>query len=291
MKPRPSDKHELAAISVKIKSDAELKPGLETNPDENSTVQSIDCSEAVDKFAELGDMEAGYERFGVAGVTEPEVEAEHKVLDVVAMNPSPSGNHDLQIYIEMTCTVPNEMVLPSKLKNPVKTKTDVMVEKPDHESFSDRDKEVCYERSGIEEITEISKAEVGTSTSDEDEGQSDWSLEECQALLGEAMTEKTRFHGSKLPPNATEDITENEVTKEPVVDICTRGTTTFGDPLMKDPVERVGQESWTEMNPRIENFAGKYYKCLRIANRIIKDEDESGERKMTMLMSIMIQSR
>ena len=66
MKPRPSDKHELAAISVKIKSDAELKPGLETNPDENSTVQSIDCSEAVDKFAELADMEAGYERFGVA---------------------------------------------------------------------------------------------------------------------------------------------------------------------------------------------------------------------------------
>ena len=109
--------------------------------------------------------------------------------------------------------MPNEMVLPSKLKNPVKTKTDVMVEKPDHESFSDRDKEVCYERSGIEEITEISKAEF-------------------QALLGEAMTEKTRFHRSKLPPNATEDITENEVTKEPVVDICSRGTTTFGDPLI-----------------------------------------------------------
>ena len=60
-------------------------------------------------------MEADYERFGVAGVTECEVDAEHKVFDVAAMNPSPSGNHDLQIYIEMTCTVPNEMVLPSKL--------------------------------------------------------------------------------------------------------------------------------------------------------------------------------
>ena len=125
----PSGKHELAAIFVKIKSDAELKPGFGTNPDENSTVQGTDCSESVNKFNELGDREAGLnkfgvteipesetdfqaeeepltknvpedvpvaaneeevdqEGFGVADVTEPEVEAEHNVFDVAAKNPT-----------------------------------------------------------------------------------------------------------------------------------------------------------------------------------------------------------
>ena len=58
------------AISVKTMSDAELKPGFETSSDENSTAMSIDCPEAVDKFTELGDIEADYERFGVAEMNE-----------------------------------------------------------------------------------------------------------------------------------------------------------------------------------------------------------------------------
>ena len=32
--------------------------------------------------------------------------------------------------------------------------------------------------------------------SDQDEGQSDWSLEQCQELLGQVTAEETRFHGS-----------------------------------------------------------------------------------------------
>ena len=53
----------------------------------------------------------------------------------------------------------------AELKIPVKTKTDAMLEEPYHESFSektdtelDRD-EVCYERFGMVEITEISEGE------------------------------------------------------------------------------------------------------------------------------------
>ena len=59
----------------------------------------------------------------------------------------------------------------------------------------------------------------------EDEDQSDWSLEECQELLGEAMAERTGFHGSneegeepmqerlsKLPPDAAENLAKEPAT-------------------------------------------------------------------------------
>ena len=61
------------------------------------------------------------------------------------------------------------------------------------------------------------------------------------------MAEKTKFHKSKeerqenlskLPPNPNENLA-----KEPVVDNFTRDTASSDDPLKKDPVERVGQES------------------------------------------------
>ena len=97
-------------------------------------------------------------------------------------NPRPSGSHEL-------------------LENSVKTKTDAVVVESDHENFSekkrseletegedseavddaefwDREEEICYERFGVAEIEEISEDKVGTVTSAEDEGQSDWSLEE-----------------------------------------------------------------------------------------------------------------
>ena len=41
------------------------------------------------------------------------------------------------------------------------------------------------------------QGKAGASTSAQDECQSNWSLEECQELLGEVMAEKTKFHGSK----------------------------------------------------------------------------------------------
>ena len=79
-RPRPSGKFEFVASSIKIKSDAVWEPGFETNSDENSTVLGRDCSEDVDKFAELGDMkvEAGYDydRFGVEGEAETDIPAE-----------------------------------------------------------------------------------------------------------------------------------------------------------------------------------------------------------------------
>ena len=68
----PSGSHKVPATPVKIKSDAEL---------------DRDFSEASDEFTELGDMmvEAGYERFGVAEVTELEVEAGHKMFGVAVL--------------------------------------------------------------------------------------------------------------------------------------------------------------------------------------------------------------
>ena len=39
--------------------------------------------------------------------------------------------------------------------------------------------EAGQEKFGVAEIKEVSEVEVGTDTSSEDKGQSDWSLEEC----------------------------------------------------------------------------------------------------------------
>ena len=96
-----------------------------------------------------------------------------------------------------------------------------------------------------------------TRTSAEDVCQSDWSLEEWQELLGEVTAEKPRFHApdeepmedmqenlSQLPPDATENLT-----KEPVVEVCTRATTSSNIPFKKNPVENAGQESMTRSLP------------------------------------------
>ena len=92
----------------------------------------------------------------------------------------------------------------------------------------DMEGEASHERFGGAEKSKISAERAGTSTSAEEECQSDWSLDQCQELLGEA--------------------TEN-LTTEPAVDICTRGTTSFDDPLKKDPVENAGQESLSRALP------------------------------------------
>ena len=77
--------------------------------------------------------------------------------------------------------------------------------------------EAGFEWFGVAEIQEIFEVTIGTDISDEDGGQSEWSLAECQELLGEEMSEKTRLHGSveirdkpmeslnKLPPDTTEN--------------------------------------------------------------------------------------
>ena len=140
-------------------------------------------------------LEAGNERFDVPDVTEIAVETEHRVFDVAAMNPSPrhSGDHTFQIFIEVACTVLCTMVLLAKLKNHVKKKTDA------------RDEEVRYKRFGLEEITEISKDEVGTGISAE---------EEMHEIL------------NKLPPD--------NCTNEPTaVESCSRVTASMGVTLNK----------------------------------------------------------
>ena len=105
------------------------------------------------------------------------------------------------------------------------------------------------------------KVDAETNTSAEDECQSDWSLDQCQELLGEAVAaEMPRFHApdeerdepmeemqeslSKLSPDAKENLADNSV-----VEICTRDTGSLKMPLKKNPVESVGQECWTKPLP------------------------------------------
>ena len=54
---------------------------------------------------------------------------------------------------------------------------------------------------------------------------------------GDEPMEGRQENLSKLPSDNTENLT-----KKPAVDICTRVTTSFGDPLKKDPVENGSQE-------------------------------------------------
>ena len=86
---------------------------------------------------------------------------------------------------------------------------------------------------------------------EEDEGQSEWSLEVCHELLGEVTAEKTRAHASveefgepmedvgqenlkKLPPDTNESCANDAA-----MEICTRDTASI-DLLTKDtPVDGV----------------------------------------------------
>ena len=54
--------------------------------------------------------------------------------------------------------------------------------------------EVGYERFGVAEMHEIIEDTIETDIWDG--GQSEWSLEKCQELLAEEISEKTRLHGS-----------------------------------------------------------------------------------------------
>ena len=76
-------------------------------------------------------------------------------------------------------------------------------------------------------------------------------------LATEVTSEKFRFHThdeepmekiqenlSKLPPDAKENLAD-----KPAVEICTRDTASPNMPIKKDPVERVGQESWRKPLP------------------------------------------
>ena len=144
-----------------------------------------DFTENDDEETELEDtvVEAGYERFGVTKMNP---------------NPRPSGSHEV-------------------LENSVKTKTDAVVVESDHENFSekkrseletegenseavddaefwDREEEICYERFGVAEMKEIIEDTMKTDISEE--GQSDWSLEECQELLAVEISVKVIIHGS-----------------------------------------------------------------------------------------------
>ena len=109
------------------------------------------------------------------------------------------------------------MVLLAKLKNPLKTKADAMVES-EHE-------EGCYERFGLEEVTMNSEDEVGTGTCAEEEAQqvelppeeNDEPVEEMDEVL------------NKFPP----DNCANEPT---AVESCSRVTANMGVTL-KDALE------------------------------------------------------
>ena len=130
-----------------------------------------DCSEDVDKFAELGDMqvEAGYDRFGVEGEAE----------------------------------------------------TDIPAEK---------------------------------------ETQSEWSLKECQEMLGEVTAEETMFHGlveetdepmeemqeilSKFPPDNCANEPEEPLTKNVPEDVAVAANeepASMDLPIKKDPMQDVVQ--------------------------------------------------
>jgi hypothetical protein len=69
---------------------------------------------------------------------------------------------------------------------------------------------------------------------------------------GDEPMEGRQENPSKLPHDATENLT-----KEPAVDICTRGTTSFGDPLKKDPVENASQECLSRSLPEATEDVAK----------------------------------
>ena len=60
----------------------------------------------------------------------------------------------------------------------------------------DTEVEAGYEWFGTAEIQEIVEDAIGTDISDENGGKSEWSLEECQELLGEVIAERTRLNES-----------------------------------------------------------------------------------------------
>ena len=60
----------------------------------------------------------------------------------------------------------------------------------------DTEVEAGYEWFGTAKIQEIVEDAIGTDISDENGGQSEWSLEECQELLGEVIAERTRLNES-----------------------------------------------------------------------------------------------
>ena len=69
---------------------------------------------------------------------------------------------------------------------------------------------------------------------------------------GDEPMEGRQENLSKLPPDATENLT-----KEPAVDICTRGTISFGDLLKKDPVENASQECLSRSLPEATKDVAK----------------------------------
>ena len=204
---------EIHLSEKKISQQAELNCDKLPNSDykiKNDAELDRDFREAVDKFTEL--VEDDDERFGVADVMELEVETRQKVFGVAAMNPSPrySGDHEFQIYMEVACAVLCNMVLLAKLKNPLKTKADAMVEL-EHE-------EGCYERFGLEEVTED---EVGTGTCAEEEAQQ----VELPSKENNEPVEEMHEGLNKFPP----DNCANEPT---AVESCSRVTANMGVTLM-----------------------------------------------------------
>ena len=84
-------------------------------------------------------------------------------------------------------------------------------------------------------VSSVKTKTVGTDTSAEDEGQSEWSIKECQELLGEVTTEKTRVHRS------VEE--SGEPLLDVVMEICSRDTASI-DLLTK---ETPGMKWWLQM--------------------------------------------
>ena len=84
----------------------------------------------------------------------------------------------------------------------ISEKNRIVLESEDSEAIDeytecwDMEVEVGYERFGFAEMQEIFEEDVGTNISAEDGGHSEWSLEECQELLGEVTAEKNRVIGS-----------------------------------------------------------------------------------------------
>ena len=107
----------------------------------------------------------------------------------------------------------------------------------------DMEVEVGYERFGFAEMQEIFEEDAGT----EDGGQSKWSLEKCQEVLGEVTAEKTRVHGSvEECGEPMEDVGQESLiqlrpdkpdysTNEPAVEICMIDTASIDLPTNKDP--------------------------------------------------------
>jgi hypothetical protein len=164
------------------------------------------------------------------------------------------------------------------------TKTDAVVE-PEFETFSDEnrtvvesedseaghptelrdmDVEAGYERFGVAEMQGIYEEEVETVISSEEEGQSDWSLEECQELLDEVTAEKTRVHGSVeesgeqmedaiqetisiFPPDSTENFANDSA-----MEIGTRKTASIDLPEKETSEDGVGATNLPTCQTEVE---------------------------------------